>query len=1795
MSKLQSILAEQSGQGGNMPSSLQVPGSGKRIPYTEQQLNALSGYVGNAYARGLISDDDVRNITDKSNLVQRVLFLDGPQAQNSGGILETLGDVLSIPLYGSHAYHAHVGEKEQDSLAEKVTSRLNPFEDVPWVSSLRKNVLTNAQELEYMVNPLNPFGIYKGFKGVPALGLKTFADSWQNKRTWSQDLAKAGIFGESDMARFGGGLAADIALDPSTYMTFGIAPAVKVAPSLLFRTSGKLAAEKGSLTLTRFGTKLYRLAAEELAPKFAQEMEGARHLTDGPISARWHQMIADHMVENFESLKTKLLARQQQGLWGKLKLVAGPLTETGKEALAATVAKATRGHVGLSADDMFRETASELFSERGLIDSSEWQTKLANAKVGGKLVKETLDIGRPFRWVFDTFDRGWNVPPDVHEQARLGYYASSQALKHATDRYVEEFKGLTKEERESVSLMVEARGLRGTEAQSIGSFAPITERAERAVQFFEKEMNDILASEKAAGFHTEEAEGYVNHVYSFSPRMRTMALDLIRKNGEIHPQAFNRFSQQRLIASIAEGEDIFGQGSMLKDAYSLLGIRKRASLDLLHRDQLYKYVVEKHGVPAAILHAMSQGPSKGLIRGFFRRAAAGVQGIMDSDQVYKASNGVLQTLGFAEGDLVRAKALMKYFSMPLTKEGRLSEEGMALATKLGLSDEAQLWQIEKAGTSPVVGISGVKKAYSAEASSLPATFRPIHIKAREAVGHFGIPTGAKGMSRQGPDFKVDTFLDMMMDPKHPAWESVFSHAVARGQLNWSNLQSIVGGFHRFTSRYLESQLPGFLPDIDNRLWRAVENYALSTGMKIGKKRKAGWLKKIGKLTDSMKEPMEIRKLEPQLPESFVQLAKDSREAFGLKADTTPFAPAQKVELLDRARQLGFSGKPLKDFVRLLIGKEDIETASEMDCVLDALGHWQARFKMGDKGELWRNGDKVVRVPITFQRSSHLPLPELTSSERAFEAESGRLAKDLPEGVSYMQGEPMMPGTATEEEQILAEAYKASKQGEVEKAQKKLRAHMDSFPPETVDALRAEKKLRELSLDKRAAQQAHRGVVAANPGKTAEAATLKRVSKAKKALAHQNWMMFKKVYDAQYKPLVDAWKKGREVRVPLQAELKNARKELAKTERATLSATVKQPGTIKPGGIEDGKGIKPTYTAGKRVEAARQALRQAQGPEQIQQALSDLEEARAWERERTRLMEGEKRIPKSPLKMDVYVPESIAKYLRDLEQPAVNPAWSSTVKRMVARYDSYVNWTRSNLMLPHGGYWMRNMYSTTAGNYFSTGLKMLDPTGGFSNLRDWLTLTAYTLAHHTNILDEWAVRDSGLRKGIADSIGKRLVEWGDHEIQFATGRSTKVRDFVEDMGIRGVFGGIGGAEILDAKLGTRIGGGGSGFAAGMAAGAVGGAIVGGPVGSVAGATMGAIAGTYLGARQNQFRTLSSLTSKWGVPSVAMDGVTGLLQSNWRPLVEAGDAILETPFRMAHFLVNAKETGSLYEATRRFVAHQNDWSSFSSFERQFMRRIFPLNYSWTKLALTSVIRQMAEHPIRFRNVLESINQWNEGEEEGPDYLKDHLVMLGQVPWGGTRQRVAVTGLGLPLEDVANLLSPLTDDHPLQRAADELLQRGPAGFTTLAQLALNRDAFSGQPITPEIGEHGRFERGEDWTYAPFWLKKVVGYRPATDSQPAYVDPRVAWLLKGVPTSRFMQYSQLMYDKKGQLNTQMLARQLLGVSVYKVDPETNQYFENRRKIDKMAALLDSIGKISRYEEYYQKKGKPSTRVPIR
>ena len=72
-------------------------------------------------------------------------------------------------------------------------------------------------------------------------------------------------------------------------------------------------------------------------------------------------------------------------------------------------------------------------------------------------------------------------------------------------------------------------------------------------------------------------------------------------------------------------------------------------------------------------------------------------------------------------------------------------------------------------------------------------------------------------------------------------------------------------------------------------------------------------------------------------------------------------------------------------------------------------------------------------------------------------------------------------------------------------------------------------------------------------------------------------------------------------------------------------------------------------------------------------------------------------------------------------------------------------------------------------------------------------------------------------------------------------------------------------------------------------------------------------------------------------------------------------------------------------------------------------------------------------------------------------------------------------------------------------------------------------------------------------------------------------------------------MYDKKGQLNTQMLARQMLGISVYKVDPETNQYFENRRKIDKMAALLDSIGKISRYEEYYQKKGKPSTRVPIR
>lgn len=311
---------------------------------------------------------------------------------------------------------------------------------------------------------------------------------------------------------------------------------------------------------------------------------------------------------------------------------------------------------------------------------------------------------------------------------------------------------------------------------------------------------------------------------------------------------------------------------------------------------------------------------------------------------------------------------------------------------------------------------------------------------------------------------------------------------------------------------------------------------------------------------------------------------------------------------------------------------------------------------------------------------------------------------------------------------------------------------------------------------------------------------------------------------------------------------------------------------------------------------------------------------------------------------------------------------------------------------------------------------------------------------------------------------------------------------------------------------------------------------------------------------------------------------MLQSNWRPLMEAGDAVIESPARIALFMSSFRDSGSMYEAGRKVTEHMNDLFHLSAFERQAARRIIPF-YSWLKTAFRQSSHALLENPAGVSSIYKMVENWNGGEDDKPDFLREKFVMLGRTPWGEGRAKTVVGGGVVPLEDLADLASVVTADRPAQAVMDQFLARGPFGVTSAIEWATNRDSFIRDNIVPEPGESSRFERGRDWETAPSWLRKLVRYQPATEQQRSRVHPGIAWLIGELPVSRFLAFTRQAYDAGGKMNAVVMARQFLGVSAYRFDPETQRYYENRRKIERMARLLDNAGQLRKFERYYQKR----------
>lgn len=1724
----------------------------KRKYYQAIEYNKLKMEAQQAAARGLISQDEVDDWRKgkRSNVLQRVLFDYVPEAVtgesvnngSTGSVLETLGDVLSIPNY--------------------------------FMGSITKATIQSGYDV-------GPFKV--GFSP------EAFLRNWQMKTDYTSLNRQYEVMGEEgSWTNLGAGIATDIAMDPTTYLTLGVSAGSKIRLGLQSaETIGQ-----AEVTLSKTGRKMYALAGRELAPKFAQDLaernalleaQGlpALRMLDEELAAKMHADTIDHMVQKFEPLQKRFAYEALRGRNGVLARTFDaaarvmPGSETNVDALREGGAMAlqmaasafgaqarTRADdiLGLKVTDLFNETASAFRKERGLYDVASVQNKLAHAPV----------IGKAFTWTFDHFDVGWDAAPDVVSAVRKTKVGIETQVGEHTARVAKEFYDATKDEMEAVSRMVEARAYKWPVAEGVevplldqseevfdaatnkmvpnpnylqpqldndglprmtrlgtaeGPILPeMTPRVQKMVEFFEKEMEDILQTEKNYGFEDiGTIEGYVNHVYR-DPKARDLVMEMVvKKLNKDNVKSTNRFAQQRMIATINDVEELFGKGTLELDAFKLLSLRRRASVNLIETDKLLQRVTRDHGVAEKLVSDLKKGIPRGMLQSAFMAAGKGVHFVMGADQVYREAKGRVARLGFRRNDLTHTREMLEYLALPPTAEGRFSDAGEAMAKRLGLNQDARMYTLQG-------GAGGA-------ASPIPSQLYYKPAQEGQYIFHQGVLTHNQN---SGFDkIKIADVFKMLEDPTHQAWETAFGFDKIK-EPSFSQIKGLLGALDKYTKKNFDAQLEGLVPDLLERVQKAFAHHAERNNFdwygKWKRNPRTAGLESFSDFLGQMSKPMEVRRVEGQLPEVFVNYLQQVRRRFGIVTDLVPATNLQKREVEELATRLKFSPADLKKVGLHLFGEEDIKTSGHADQMIRLL-----------RGEIPGNGEGNI-VELSIDMTPHRDNPYAPTK-----------GSDL---------EMADAGPASESD--LGGANDALREGAIKEGV--VPPEVQGFADRNTNKLNA---ATELPLTRDTSVFPGGGV--ANTTKdlgslgggtrTGVDSTIPRISETAGSRAQEEQIRSLKQIRDEYKAAKDnveelksrreALKNARELRKnqppnPLRGNKNRHAREQRDQLRADLTARSKTTQEEYSAALKDFRTKAEAYREAQKVGVPEKMERKlvGQGPGDA----------------KTMTPKGGLVEPKTrsnrPVTVKVHVDQGTAKLLQDMLAPDIDPHWSALTRQMVMGLDKINGFFKSNLVLPWTGSWARNAVSNTAIAYMKAGITMMHP----EMMESYWHGMKYILAKHSDY---------------AEGIGKKVNadKAGNFLFRTRSGVEVPMKELIPEMAARGVFRASISDDVAKAALGGKFAAGVSGAAMGATAGAV---LPRDEEGDNVtswqniGSLLGAAAGAFVGAR-----TIRG-TSK-------LNKATRTLQTGFKPMLRAGEMATEIPVRMALFMHEFWKSGSVAEAGNEVYRHLNDWNSLGVFERRYIRRAIPF-YNWTKLALRQSFFSIAEEPGRVNNLLKSVRNWNEGQnvdpEDIPDYLHDKLTMAGSF----LGKEYFISGAGLPIEDVASITTaviPGTTD--VSKEIGELykgtVSRGQFLGSSAMEMLANRDSFTGNLIQPDQDNKvfsTQFQQGAEWRAAPAWLQQLVGYTPATETEKERVNATMAWVMGEVPVSRFVNVAKQIYDSKDpqRFNYESLARTVLGASAARRD-ESGRFFYNQGRIDRMKILLSNVGAIKTYEGF--------------
>jgi hypothetical protein len=811
-------------------------------PYNSQ-LENMRETVDQAFAKGLIDRDTFESAIEQSKdgssptWVQDLIFNQIPEmlghemtepqrAFNSwfGGGIQTAFDVLSLGDYASAAFTAAASQNK-----DEIAGVRNPYGILGALGGAAVGGAAGRSVMGALYGAA--VGGIGGTMLSPGFSSAAAVEAFRN-RTMYVDLTQD--VSDNQFANFALGMAFDIGADPVTYLTAGTASGVKLATAanrglsraLMSAVGSGKATDKiakvveagGTLTGNRAFRAHYQEAMRRLAPEMAADAEkltrsgldGADELT----AQMWSDRAARMVVEEFDSINkavrdnasgySKLFSRAQgglvrQGIGYSFKILeaANPGSHIGK------MFKNLRAKTVTKIDDLFQETASPLLKDRGVYDSTLLRKRLSGLTTGaglpviGKSVfGERGMLGR----TFDFFDRGWDSPPALVDAHRVAEANVAESYAKASQRYVATLGKLSDEQRTTVFNAIEAR-----HASNVGHFVTpgavsrYDDDVENAIEFVRSEFDSILLAERrglggtdeTAGFAVNSVRDYISRVYQHNPKNRALALKYIDAAEGKGIDIGNRYTQQRMIAQLAEGLDLYG-GEVLTDAYKILVARKRASLEMLHQEQLMRMAIQEFGIPGTVIRHMATGTADSLLRGWARKANnAFVHQVIDIDQSWVIPNGNLMELGFRKGDSAHNLALVKYLAMPQAERIKaVDSTGALLHDVYGFNEAARLHSFDL-GSGAGIG-------------PLPTSFK---WSAHSIDGSTALPGGAKLDS----EWSIVTLMDMMEDASHPAWRTLFSTAGEyTTDIAVSRAAALFEGANSYALKHFNTTLFGFL-------------------------------------------------------------------------------------------------------------------------------------------------------------------------------------------------------------------------------------------------------------------------------------------------------------------------------------------------------------------------------------------------------------------------------------------------------------------------------------------------------------------------------------------------------------------------------------------------------------------------------------------------------------------------------------------------------------------------------------------------------------------------------------------------------------------------------------------------------------------------------------------------------------------------------------------------------------------------------------------------------------------------